>query len=123
MCPATDSLRCRRVTSLYNNLNMDKAIVRMDTPVNLTNNLVGESTIQIGNIGCTRQGFTVDLRFSNRKSLPVIAGQLSDDKIISDALGVADESSDEDNLCDVLPAHRSVKEVAGALAVLEEVLL
>ncbi|KAH7959531.1 hypothetical protein HPB49_011645 [Dermacentor silvarum] len=51
----------------------------------------------------------------------VVAGQLTDDDIISGALGAADEASDEDDPCGELrPVRRTAKEAADALAVLEE---
>ncbi|XP_037572329.1 tigger transposable element-derived protein 4 [Dermacentor silvarum] len=50
-----------------------------------------------------------------------LAGQLTDDDIISGALGAADEASDEDDPCGELrPVRRTAKEAADALAVLEE---
>lgn len=46
---------------------------------------------------------------------------MSDDQIISAALGVADEASDEEDPCDKLrPVCRTAKEVIDALVVLEE---
>ncbi|KAH6921537.1 hypothetical protein HPB50_002176 [Hyalomma asiaticum] len=40
---------------------MDQTMVRMDSPANRTNNVVGESTVRIANTGCARRGFTVAL--------------------------------------------------------------
>ncbi|XP_049511332.1 uncharacterized protein LOC125939868 [Dermacentor silvarum] len=41
--------------------NMDQMMVQIDNPANKTNNVIGESTIQIANTGCARRGFTVCL--------------------------------------------------------------
>ncbi|KAG0415830.1 hypothetical protein HPB47_006998 [Ixodes persulcatus] len=58
---AIGSLRSRHNLTLFNIANMDQTMVRMDTPANRTNNLVGESTVRITNTGCARRGFTVAL--------------------------------------------------------------
>ncbi|XP_040065481.1 uncharacterized protein LOC120839285 [Ixodes scapularis] len=58
---AIGSLRSRHNLTLFNIANMDQTIVRMDTPANRTNNLVGESTVRITNTGCARRGLTVAL--------------------------------------------------------------
>ncbi|XP_042147363.1 uncharacterized protein LOC121836515 [Ixodes scapularis] len=58
---AIGSLQSRHNLTLFNIANMDQTMVRMDTPANRTNNLVGESTVRITNTGCARWGFTVAL--------------------------------------------------------------
>lgn len=54
----------------------------------------------------------------------VVAGQLSGDKVINDALGVAEEMSDKEDLCDaVLRAGRTAKAAVDAFAVFGRILV
>lgn len=54
----------------------------------------------------------------------VVVGQLSGDKVINDALGVAEEMSDKEDLCDaVLRAGRTAKAAVDAFAVFGRILL
>ncbi|KAH7965076.1 hypothetical protein HPB49_003289 [Dermacentor silvarum] len=54
---AVNALRIRHDYTHFNISNMDQTMVRMDSPANRTNNVVGESTVRIANTGC----FTVAL--------------------------------------------------------------
>ncbi|KAH7971207.1 hypothetical protein HPB49_020289 [Dermacentor silvarum] len=58
---AVNALRICHEYTFFNISNMDQTMVRMDSPANRTNNVVGESTVRIANTGCTRRGFTVAL--------------------------------------------------------------
>ncbi|KAH7978654.1 hypothetical protein HPB49_006300 [Dermacentor silvarum] len=58
---AVNALRMHHAYTLFNISNMDQTMVRMDSPANRTNNVVGESTVRIANTGCARRGFTVAL--------------------------------------------------------------
>ncbi|KAH7954472.1 hypothetical protein HPB49_018841 [Dermacentor silvarum] len=58
---AVNALRICHEYTFFNMSNMDQTMVRMDSPANRTNNVVGESTVQIANTGCPRRGFTVAL--------------------------------------------------------------
>lgn len=52
-----NSLQWRNGYTLYNIVNMDEMMVRVDNPANRTNNVVGEITTHIANTGCAWQGF------------------------------------------------------------------
>ncbi|KAH6932429.1 hypothetical protein HPB50_005768 [Hyalomma asiaticum] len=58
---AVNALRVRHDYTFFNISNMDQSMVRMDSPANRTNNVVGESTVRIANTGCAHGGFTVAL--------------------------------------------------------------
>ncbi|KAH7952948.1 hypothetical protein HPB49_002972 [Dermacentor silvarum] len=58
---AMNTLRIRPEYTFFNISNMDQTMVRLDSPENRTNNVVGESIVRIANTGCVRRGFTVAL--------------------------------------------------------------
>ncbi|KAH7971942.1 hypothetical protein HPB52_004373 [Rhipicephalus sanguineus] len=58
---SVNELRLMHDYTPFNMANMDQTMVRMDCPASRTNNIIGESSVRIANIGCARRGFTVAL--------------------------------------------------------------
>ncbi|KAL3225640.1 hypothetical protein MRX96_025678 [Rhipicephalus microplus] len=58
---SVNELRMMHDYTPFNVANMEHTMVRMDCPASRTNNIIGESSVRIANIGCARRGFTVAL--------------------------------------------------------------